>query len=123
MRLSLVFVRSFFIILFSLTPVWGILAIIISVLGILVGVIEEFSWNEGLYFGWITATTVGYGDITPTRPFTRLISIAIGLIGIINTGIYVSIAVEAGRNVIQYLDLRNEIVKKVKNGLGSLNGE
>jgi hypothetical protein len=46
--------------LFQLTPLWGLLAIIISVLGMYIGIVEGFGWGEGLYFGGIAGLTIGY---------------------------------------------------------------
>lgn len=97
--------------LMALTPIWGILAIIISLLGVTVGVIEGIGWQDGLYFGWVTGTTVGYGDITPTRTITRILSILIGIIGIVNTGIIVTIAVTSGKRVMDHEGKTDEIRK------------
>ncbi len=116
MQLSVVFLRTFSVLLVYFAPIWGMLGIVITALGIFVGVIEDFSWNEGLYFGWITATTVGYGDITPTRPLTRIISIVISIIGIVNTGLIVSIAVESGKEAAKYLGMSEEVVIKAVEG-------
>jgi hypothetical protein len=41
--------------------------------------IQEF--RELLYFSYITLTTVGYGDIIPTMPFTRILSCMEAVIG------------------------------------------
>lgn len=103
----------------QLTPVWGILAIIISVSGIGVGVLEGIGWRDGLYFGWITGLTIGYGDIVPTRPLTQLLCVIIGLLGIVNTGLIVSLAVIASRAVYTHFGLDENIVKKVKDKLES----
>lgn len=102
MKLSILFLKSFGIMLIALAPIWGVLAIIISTLGISIGILEGIGWEEGLYFGWVTGTTVGYGDIAPTRPLTKLLSIVIGIIGITNTGIIVTIAVTAGKHVLDH---------------------
>lgn len=114
MQLSIQFLKVFFILLAALTPIWGVLVIIISVLGIFIGVAEGIGWNDGLYFGWITGTTVGYGDIVPTRPLTKFLSIIIGVIGIVNTGIIVTIAVTAGKNVIEHEGMIKNIQKKLR---------
>jgi hypothetical protein len=79
--------------------------------------IEGLGWWEGLYFGWITGLTIGYGDIVPTKPLARLLCVIIGLIGIVNTGIIVSIAVTAGRGVYQHLGLNEDIAQKLRDTL------
>jgi len=44
---------------------------------------------------FITAITIAYGDMTPRRAVTRLTAILLGLVGVIFTGIIVSLAVYA----------------------------
>jgi hypothetical protein len=117
MKLSILFLKTFFTLLKALIPIWGILAIAISILGIWVGSLEDIGWLEGLYFSWITATTVGYGDIVPSRSLTRVLSIVIGLIGIVNTGLIVSIAVAATKRVFDYSGSKEEIDRKADESL------
>lgn len=112
MRVSILFLKSFFKMLIALTPIWGILAILVSGLGIWVGIIEGIGWKDGLYFGWITGTTVGYGDIIPHQPLSKFLSVIIGLIGIINTGIGVTIAVNAGKETLIHASGIQDDVKK-----------
>jgi hypothetical protein len=112
MRVSILFLKSFFKMLIALTPIWGILAILVSGLGIWVGIIEGIGWKDGLYFGWITGTTVGYGDIVPHHPLSKVLSVIIGLIGIINTGIGVTIAVNAGKETLIHASGIQDDVKK-----------
>lgn len=45
---------------------------------------------EGLWFVWVTSTTVGYGDITPRKPAGRIAASVIMLIGIAFAGIVIS---------------------------------
>jgi len=40
--------------------------------GIWIGKKESWSWSQALYFAFITATTVGYGDLHPTRHPSRI---------------------------------------------------
>jgi voltage-gated potassium channel Kch len=40
------------------------------------------SWIDAVYFSVITITTVGYGDIHPTTPGTKLFTIFYVLIGV-----------------------------------------
>ena len=60
-----------------------------------------FAWWEGrdvgdaIYFAFITGLTVGYGDIAPTTLFGRIISIFIGLTGMIFMGVTVAVATRA----------------------------
>ena len=51
-------------------------------------VFEDWSWVDSFYFSAIAATTVGFGDLSPTTDFTKLFTVAyvfagISLIGIV----------------------------------------
>lgn len=50
---------------------------------------------DSLYFGFITALTVGYGDLRPTSGRNKFFAVIIALFGLITSGILVAIAVEA----------------------------
>ena len=43
---------------------------------------EDWSWIDPLYFTIITLTTVGCGDLNPTKPGTKIFTIILILIGI-----------------------------------------
>ncbi len=45
--------------------------------------------------------TVGYGDITPKRKTSKLLSLAIAFIGLILAGITVAIALEAAKQAFE----------------------
>lgn len=72
----------------------GLCAIIIA-LAIATGRREGWSIGDSLYFGFVTGTTVGYGDMTPTTGRSKFFSIMLALVGLIFTGIVVALAVEA----------------------------
>lgn len=44
--------------------------------------VEDWGWIDSLYFTVITLTTVGYGDLSPSRPGSKLFTVAIVLLGI-----------------------------------------
>ncbi len=66
---------------------------LICLLGLWTG--RQEGWNRGdaLYYAFITATTVGYGDLRPTKRKTKCIAVAIAFCGLLFTGIIVAIAV------------------------------
>ena len=59
-----------------------------TVFMILVGAViyhylEGWDWPDSFYFVVITLTTIGYGDFTPTKDITKLITIFYALNGVI----------------------------------------
>ena len=76
-------------------PILALLTLIIALLGLVVGRLESWSRFDSIYWTFITATTVGYGDFRPLRRFSRVISILTALLGVTLTGILVALAVNA----------------------------
>lgn len=77
-------------------PVLLTLGLAITLLGQIAGRSEGWQSFDSFYWAFITATTVGYGDLRPTKVMSRLIAILIGLLGLTFTGIVIAIAVHAG---------------------------
>jgi voltage-gated potassium channel len=71
------------------------LMVIITLLGQLVGKREGWTRFDSFYWAFITATTVGYGDIRPQSRGSRLISILIAILGLMFTGIVIAVDVQA----------------------------
>jgi voltage-gated potassium channel len=89
------FLKEFFFGLWLTFPLLLTFAATITVLGQLVGKKEGWSPFDRFYWSFITATTVGYGDIRPTRKASRIVSIVIALLGLTLTGILIAVAVHA----------------------------
>ncbi len=63
----------------------GILYATASIVGsgaVAVKFAEGWSWLDAVYFTIITLTTVGYGDLVPTRGVTKVIVVVLVLVGI-----------------------------------------
>ena len=95
MRPSITFFHYVFKIIKFIWPIFSSLLILIMLLGIVIGIREGWTIGNSLYFAFITAFTIGYGDITPQYPLTKILAVAIGLVGFLFTGILVAIAVQA----------------------------
>jgi hypothetical protein len=81
---------------------WPVLIIILAwqlVLGFLIAWIECWSLGDGAYFTFVTGLTIGYGDLVPHQPLSRLLAIMIGLFGTILTGLTAALAVRALQTV------------------------
>ena len=59
---------------------------------IVIALVEGISIGNSMYFSFITAFTIGYGDITPITIIGRVLAILMGLLGIIFTGLVVAVA-------------------------------
>lgn len=81
--------------------IWRVKAIIAFLLLVIVAgaylitSAEQLPFGEALYFSFITGLTIGYGDIAPGTPAGRIISILLGVNGILFTGLMVAAAVHA----------------------------
>ncbi len=82
-------------------PVLLFLALVVTALGQLVGRLESWSRFDAFYWSFITALTVGYGDIRPLRRASRVLSIVIAFTGLILTGIIVAIAVQCAARAFE----------------------
>lgn len=94
--LTITFLKEFGAGLWLTFPLLFSLAAVIIVLGQLIGKQEGWSRIDSFYWSFITATTVGYGDLRPAKNLSRIIAILIAFLGLLLSGIIIAIAVRAG---------------------------
>jgi preprotein translocase subunit SecG len=95
MDFALDFVARLAGMLLDAAPVLVLLLLAMLGLAILIGRGEGWSISDSMYYGFITGTTVGYGDFRPTRGAGKAMAIIIAYLGLIQIGIIVALAVQA----------------------------
>ena len=95
MDFTVTFLKVFAWGIYLMGPLLSLFAVLIIILGQIVGRIEGWKRFDSLYWSFITATTVGYGDIPPTRRPARILAIIIAFLGLLFTGLLVSIMLES----------------------------
>jgi voltage-gated potassium channel len=95
MEFTLRFLRVFFLELYYAAPVLILLVLLISFIGYAIGRKEGWSRLDAFYHAFINATTVGYGDLRPTKKLSKMLAIANALVGLVFTGIVVAMGLHA----------------------------
>lgn len=93
--LTITFLKEFCLGLWVCLPLLLSLGATVALLGLLAGRTEGWSRFDSIYWSFITATTVGYGDIRPVKKASRIIAIVIALLGLTLTGILIALGVRA----------------------------
>ena len=84
--------------------------------GILIHFAEGMSYGDGIWWAFVTATTVGYGDISPSTFYGRLIAMALMLVGIGLIGTVTSTLTSYFLNT-QRKNTKNQTIEMIKNQL------
>jgi hypothetical protein len=91
--------RRFFVALWEeLHVIWPIASGLVAIqllLGALVSLIQGWPLGDAFYFTFVTAFTIGYGDLVPKGFVARLIAVVIGLTGVLLTGLIAAVGVRA----------------------------
>ena len=96
MEFTLQLIKLFFLGIYYALPLLLFFMVLIIVLGQIIGRAEGWTKIDALYYSFITATTVGYGDFRPEKSSGKLLAIVIALLGLLMTGIIVALGVKAG---------------------------
>lgn len=76
-------------------PILSALLVVMIALGVVIGRIEDWPLADSLYFTFVSGLTIGYGDLVPKAFLSRVLAVAIGVTGILLTGLVVAIGVQA----------------------------
>jgi hypothetical protein len=91
--------RRFFQYLWKhLQVIWPVVSGLIGFqlsLGAVIGFLERWSVSETIYFTFVTALTIGYGDLAPKRITSRMIALAIAFSGILLMGLVAALGVRS----------------------------
>ena len=91
--------RGFLVALWrELRVVWPIVSGLVAfqlVMGALVSLLQGWPLGDAFYFTFVTALTIGYGDLVPKGFLARLIAMVIGFTGILLTGLVAAVGVRA----------------------------
>jgi|GEM_PF-1034877 voltage-gated potassium channel len=102
------FIEHFLKITGHLRTLYLMLLSLIMIGAAVIAATEKVSFGKAVYFAFITGLTVGYGDIVPTTAPGRVVSVLMGLIGILFTGMVVATAVEATRHAWEEMQRQNK---------------
>ena len=89
------FFHYFFRVLWYLRSIHLTLIALILIGGFAIAMIEKIPFTDAVYFAFVTGLTVGYGDLVAHTGLGRVISVLLGFIGIIFTGLVVAAATHA----------------------------
>lgn len=66
-----------------------------ALLGVAIGWVEGWPLGESVYFAFVSGLTIGYGDLVPNEPLSRVLAIVVGFSGILLTGLIAAVGVRA----------------------------
>ena len=89
------FLAAHLALLYELSGVILVLVAVIAASGVLISRFDRIPLEEAIYFAFITAFTVGFGDVAPRSRGARIVTVLLALFGVILVGIAVAVAVHA----------------------------
>ena len=93
--MNLDFLRNVVTATLAVREVLAALVFAIFLNGVLFSLVEGKDIGSSIYFAFITAFTIGYGDIVPVTTLGRIVAVLIGLLGTIFVGLVVAINTRA----------------------------
>ncbi len=101
--LPIIFLQTFLLGLLRGSPILLLFVTSIAILGLVVGKKEGWSRSEALYFAFATASTVGFVELRPTQTSTKILSIIIGLLGLLLTGMVTALGFLSAQRAFEAL--------------------
>ena len=95
------FLGSFTVGLLQMSPILTFLTLSVILMGQIVGKKEGWSRGDALYFSFVTATTVGYGDLRPTKTSSKALAVGISFVGLVFTGIVAAIGLHSAQHAFE----------------------
>jgi voltage-gated potassium channel len=86
---------------------WTVRGVLIALLLLLlsgamvISKVEQLHFGQSVYFAFITALSVGYGDIVASTVAGKVASVAIGLVGMVFVGLTVAISNLAVKKAVE----------------------
>jgi voltage-gated potassium channel len=113
MEYALDFLRLFLIDLFYAGPLLVFFIALIGLMGYLIGRVEGWSRSDAMYHAFINATTVGYGDLHPTKKLSKVLAVVNAFVGIIFVGIVVAVDLHAAIHAFSEVYDANEVIENL----------
>ena len=89
------FFKIYLSLLISAIQVLIALFVTVILLGTFMSIAEKIDFWNAQYLSFVTALTIGYGDLTPHTPFGKVISIMLAIIGMVFMGIMTAAAIKS----------------------------
>ena len=92
-----IFFRIFFRMSWHLRSIYFAQVALIIAGAVIISATEKIPIGDAIYFAFITGLTIGYGDIVAHSVTGRIVSVCLGIVGILFTGLIVAVSVRAVR--------------------------
>jgi len=89
--------RSFFRMSWHVRSVYLSQLVLVLAGAVTIAATEKIPIGDAIYFAFVTGLTIGYGDIVAHSVAGRVVSVLLGIVGILFTGLIVAVAVHAVR--------------------------
>ena len=81
--------------LYEFAGVFVTFGVLVGVCAMLIARLDQIPLEDALYFAFITAFTVGFGDLAPKSRGARAVAVLLAFAGVILVGIVVGLAVHS----------------------------